>query len=370
MKLKVVLGVGALLCVGATNGVGAMTYTLTELPPIGSTPASYYSFAYGINASGQVAGYGTSANGVLATTWNGNTPTGLSTSPTSFSFGINNAGQVVGWNNGQATLWNGSTAITLSQPTGLISSQANAINNAGQIVGQAGNTDAHAIVWNGGVPTDLSAANGNAGIARGINSVGQIVGSSYPSGISGLSQATIWNGTTPTSLGNLGGITSVANAINNAGKVVGWSSTNPVGPQNAYAFIWTGGTMTALVNLANAGGSVAYDINNAGQVVGDTIMTGGTHATLWQNNTPIDLNAVLNSSGLGWVLEDAFANNDRGQIVGWGFNPLGQQEAYLLTPSGVGGVPEPSTWAMMILGFAGIGFMVYRRKSKPSLLAA
>ena len=27
-------------------------------------------------------------------------------------------------------------------------------------------------------------------------------------------------------------------------------------------------------------------------------------------------------------------------------------------------VPEPSTWAMMILGFAGIGFMAYRRKSK------
>jgi hypothetical protein len=26
-------------------------------------------------------------------------------------------------------------------------------------------------------------------------------------------------------------------------------------------------------------------------------------------------------------------------------------------------VPEPSTWAMMILGFAGIGFMAYRRKN-------
>jgi PEP-CTERM motif-containing protein len=26
------------------------------------------------------------------------------------------------------------------------------------------------------------------------------------------------------------------------------------------------------------------------------------------------------------------------------------------------GVPEPSTWAMMILGFAGIGFVAYRRK--------
>jgi hypothetical protein len=33
-------------------------------------------------------------------------------------------------------------------------------------------------------------------------------------------------------------------------------------------------------------------------------------------------------------------------------------------------VPEPSTWAMMILGFAGIGFMAYRRKAKPALMAA
>jgi hypothetical protein len=32
-------------------------------------------------------------------------------------------------------------------------------------------------------------------------------------------------------------------------------------------------------------------------------------------------------------------------------------------------VPEPSTWAMMILGFAGVGFMGFRRKSKPALMA-
>ena len=36
----------------------------------------------------------------------------------------------------------------------------------------------------------------------------------------------------------------------------------------------------------------------------------------------------------------------------------------------VAAVPELSTWAMMLLGFAGIGFMVYRRKSKPALMAA
>jgi hypothetical protein len=33
-------------------------------------------------------------------------------------------------------------------------------------------------------------------------------------------------------------------------------------------------------------------------------------------------------------------------------------------------VPEPSTWAMMILGFFGVGFMAYRRKSKVALRLA
>ncbi len=33
-------------------------------------------------------------------------------------------------------------------------------------------------------------------------------------------------------------------------------------------------------------------------------------------------------------------------------------------------VPEPSTWAMLLLGFAGIGFLTYRRKSKPALMGA
>ena len=35
----------------------------------------------------------------------------------------------------------------------------------------------------------------------------------------------------------------------------------------------------------------------------------------------------------------------------------------------VAAVPEPSTWAMMILGFAGVGFIAYRRSRKDNGLA-
>jgi PEP-CTERM motif len=42
---------------------------------------------------------------------------------------------------------------------------------------------------------------------------------------------------------------------------------------------------------------------------------------------------------------------------------------FSVTPTISSAVPEPSTWAMMILGFAGVGFMAYRRKSRPALMA-
>ena len=36
----------------------------------------------------------------------------------------------------------------------------------------------------------------------------------------------------------------------------------------------------------------------------------------------------------------------------------------VIATNGVAAVPEPSTWAMMILGFAGVGAMAYRRSRK------
>jgi hypothetical protein len=45
-----------------------------------------------------------------------------------------------------------------------------------------------------------------------------------------------------------------------------------------------------------------------------------------------------------------------------GDNKHGRWESNLVSIE-VSAVPEPSTWAMMILGFMGVGFMAYRRKS-------
>jgi len=50
-------------------------------------------------------------------------------------------------------------------------------------------------------------------------------------------------------------------------------------------------------------------------------------------------------------------------------NPL-NENWYGFTVGTVSAVPEPSTWAMLILGFAGIGFMTYRRRNQSAALAA
>ena len=43
--------------------------------------------------------------------------------------------------------------------------------------------------------------------------------------------------------------------------------------------------------------------------------------------------------------------------------PLGGKTRYIAEGEAIAAVPEPSTWAMLILGFLGIGGLTYRRKS-------
>lgn len=48
---------------------------------------------------------------------------------------------------------------------------------------------------------------------------------------------------------------------------------------------------------------------------------------------------------------------------GINFDPTGGAVAFDESTAVTSAVPEPSTWAMMILGFCGVGFMAYRKKS-------
>jgi len=98
--------------------------------------------------------------------------------------------------------------------------------------------------------------------------------------------------------------------------------------------------------------SAASAINNKGQVVGESFTAGGLveHAFFYSSGVMIDLNNDI-PSGSGWTLVDALGINDSGQIVGYGTNPLGQSDAFLLTP-----IPEPGLLALLLLAGATILF--------------
>jgi hypothetical protein len=72
-----------------------------------------------------------------------------------------------------------------------------------------------------------------------------------------------------------------------------------------------------------------------------------------------DLNGDITFTGSRYSFSNTFPTISDGP-------PLDRYDAGTFTAA----VPEPSTWAMMILGFAGLGFMAYRQKSKSALMAA
>lgn len=69
----------------------------------------------------------------------------------------------------------------------------------------------------------------------------------------------------------------------------------------------------------------------------------------------------------GTVSDGYWFNRDNS---GWDFSAAHAPAVFsVLGADAVPAVPEPSTWAMMILGFAGVGFMTYRRRKTAALAA-
>lgn len=58
-----------------------------------------------------------------------------------------------------------------------------------------------------------------------------------------------------------------------------------------------------------------------------------------------------------------------GNLIFADLGPSNQQGNLLDNVTVSTAVPEPGTWAMMILGFAGVGFMAYRRRNNQTRLA-
>jgi probable HAF family extracellular repeat protein len=206
------------------------------------------------------------------------------------------------------------------------SSEAFAINDSGTVGGWSTASDGrqHAFLDIGGKMTDLGLLPGEGGIytsALGINNSNQVVGGG--DNAASYERAFLYSNGKMTDLGTLGGPQAVAYAINNNGQIVGSAQTST---DASHAFLYTNGKMTDLGTFGLD--PVPEAINNHGVIVGQS----GNGAFIWSAGTFQALNNLI-TPGSGFVLDDATAINDNGQIVANGHSTTNYQgHAFLLSP--------------------------------------
>jgi probable HAF family extracellular repeat protein len=105
------------------------------------------------------------------------------------------------------------------------------------------------------------------------------------------------------------------------------------------------GTYTP-IDVPGAFATVAWGINDHGQIVG-------------YYDTNSARRGFLYSDGIYTALpETSFGSNPPAETQAFGINDHGQIVGFAIQ-----GVPEPSTWAMLLIGFGGLGFAAHRRRN-------
>ncbi len=329
-----------------------MAQTRYEVTDIGTLPGLSASYVCNValNNRGQIAAYANNAENPLAFAgdvpflWKG--PGQIQRLPTlpgatdTLTIGMNDAGQISGmsgavvWNDAHAVLWDQGRVFDLGTLPGDAGSDAGLISGSGLVVGDSYNADYslyRGVYWDRSHRIHLLPGLPGATLtqAYGVNNQGHAVGWSgtWESGWSGV----LWKDGRVINLGSLGGAYCWPVYISDRDEVCGESITSDGGD---HAFLWRNGQMIDLGNFGNDVCGFAACVGNRGEVVGfsgagiDDVHT--AHALLWQDGKMINLQDRLRP-GSGWVLQQAMAINDRGQIAGTGWHN-GQLRGFLMTP--------------------------------------
>jgi probable HAF family extracellular repeat protein len=318
-----------LTCWLATLSTWAATpprYHATELGSLGgSDPVG--TVALGLNNKGHVVGSSSAPTMVHAFYWSDGELMDIGASAArreTVAFGINIHNEVVGQlrygAKSHAFYWRYGSLRLLEPLKNYNRAQARQINASGTIAGQswsstigAGTCQQQPTVWEPVAPNSVRhrpitidlPGDDRCGIAWDINDYGVVVGV-YIVGES--SQAFIARDGIARSIP-----LSFASAINSRNEVLGETVDFQSIPVQIQSVIWNGGSTRSV-------GIVGYDMNNKGQVVG-RLDRCCFEAALWTDGVAYNLKSLVQSvdletSCLGeLVLFDAFAINERGQII-------------------------------------------------------
>jgi uncharacterized membrane protein len=318
MKLNQGLWAGciAMFC-SAAVATSPPNYRVTILPAVDGALST---IARALNDSGEIAGDTFLGGNILIRVIYWASPDAAPIEMTGFgadtalASDINNAGTIVG-SAGEGLLafsWQpGEDLVSLDDPIACCAF-AKGINDSGIIVGSSSMTGNLAAQWDERSTTSFAPLNeACCTMAEDINDQGQVVGDS--DGV-----AVMWDGDEIIEIGGLDGLFAIAAGINESAEVVGLALQEPSGFTRP--FYWNGGEIAELPLLGGLYGD-ATAINDAGVIVGTSAVPAvpgevSIRATIWLDGEPFDLNELTVNLPDDAVMTQAMDINASGQIVG------------------------------------------------------
>jgi PEP-CTERM motif len=146
-------------------------------------------------------------------------------------------------------------------------------------------------------------------------------------------------------------VSTVTAAINNLDEIAGFFTDSS---GDTHGFIDKGG-MFSTVDAPRSTETQLLGLNDNGIADGFAVIDNVQHGILFDSLTGAF--TILDPPGSTSTTLNGL--NDRGQLVGFFVDAIGNTDGLLANP-----IPEPSTWLMILAGFAGLGGLGLRRSRR------